>query len=173
MMRKLTLKAKEPFPSTASIWAVGESGSAAVEPVWAWDLSFVVARLQQRLGWHPAYCCAIEVEYRKFMSLAVLEPSASLGMAGPVDEFWHEHILCTRDYHLFCERVAGEYIHHSPAFEGGTADQANYRRTIALLGKHFGLNLEVWPDPARMGMGCNNCAACDKLETESSLLSTH
>ena len=32
-----------------------------------------------------------------------------------VDDAWHKFILDTRNYHAFCERVFGEYLHHESA----------------------------------------------------------
>ncbi len=34
-----------------------------------------------------------------------------------VDEAWHEFILFTREYHLFCQKAFGRYFHHTP-FDG-------------------------------------------------------
>src|SRR3954447_26144862 len=31
-----------------------------------------------------------------------------------VDVAWHEMILRTREYHEFCRRAFGEYLHHTP-----------------------------------------------------------
>ena len=31
-----------------------------------------------------------------------------------VDEAWHEFILMTRDYHAFCRKAFGKYLHHTP-----------------------------------------------------------
>ena len=31
-----------------------------------------------------------------------------------VDEAWHEFILMTRDYHAFCRKAFGRYLHHTP-----------------------------------------------------------
>ena len=31
-----------------------------------------------------------------------------------LDEMWHTFILHTRDYHLFCMRLFGHYVHHAP-----------------------------------------------------------
>lgn len=35
----------------------------------------------------------------------------------PLDKMWHEFILFTREYHEFCDRFFGEYIHHIPCSE--------------------------------------------------------
>ena len=35
-----------------------------------------------------------------------------------VDEAWHAHILCTKDYRKFCDDVFGEFLDHTPGTEG-------------------------------------------------------
>ena len=43
------------------------------------------------------------------------DTGAVLGMPSRVvDEAWHEFILMTRDYTLFCQQGFGEYLHHAP-----------------------------------------------------------
>lgn len=32
-----------------------------------------------------------------------------------VDDLWHEFILYTRDYKVFCNKAFGEFLHHTPA----------------------------------------------------------
>jgi len=32
-----------------------------------------------------------------------------------VDDLWHEFILYTRDYKLFCDKAFGNFLHHTPA----------------------------------------------------------
>jgi hypothetical protein len=39
----------------------------------------------------------------------------TLGMPSrAVDDAWHEMILMTRDYHAFCDKAFGYYLHHTP-----------------------------------------------------------
>ncbi len=40
------------------------------------------------------------------------------------DELWHEFILYTRNYQLFCKKAFGRYMHHTPAVVMG-ANRAN------------------------------------------------
>ena len=35
----------------------------------------------------------------------------------PLDQMWHEFILHTNEYHQFCNKFFGEYIHHVPCSE--------------------------------------------------------
>ena len=41
------------------------------------------------------------------------------------DDLWHEFILYTKNYDLFCRRAFGEFLHHSPAVVLSTAQQNN------------------------------------------------
>jgi hypothetical protein len=57
-----------------------------------------------------------------------------LGMPSQaVDTAWHEFILMTREYHAFCERAFGRYLHHSPeaTMNGSYVDAL--RRTLRIL----------------------------------------
>ena len=48
-----------------------------------------------------------------------------------VDDMWHEFILYTRAYQLFCEKAFGRTLHHTPAVVLGKRNQGNagIRRT--------------------------------------------
>lgn len=42
-----------------------------------------------------------------------------------VDDLWHEHILYTRHYDLFCKKAFGRFLHHTPAVVLSTDRQNN------------------------------------------------
>lgn len=41
------------------------------------------------------------------------------------DELWHEFILYTKDYALFCDKAFGQFMHHSPAVVLSSSPQSN------------------------------------------------
>ncbi|SOZ19092.1 hypothetical protein CBM2609_B30005 [Cupriavidus taiwanensis] len=43
-----------------------------------------------------------------------------------MDDFWHEFILVTKDYHYFCEKYFGRYIHHIPQLDGIAMDGSGF-----------------------------------------------
>ena len=53
-----------------------------------------------------------------------------------VDIAWHEMILFTREYHAFCDRAFGRYLHHSPDAVAGEPMDAMLARTLRVLDKH-------------------------------------
>lgn len=58
-----------------------------------------------------------------------------------VDVAWHEFILFTQEYHRFCKRALGRYIHHTPAeaMKSKTTAQKQLKRTwrIACFMEHI------------------------------------
>ncbi|WP_328403963.1 hypothetical protein OHS70_34145 [Streptomyces sp. NBC_00390] len=54
-----------------------------------------------------------------FLAACGANPGAPLGPSEQVDIGWHTFILYTEPYAEFCQRVAGRFIHHSPADEPG------------------------------------------------------
>jgi hypothetical protein len=46
--------------------------------------------------------------------LALVDPLNEHAVSDEIDRFWHAHILHTRQYRDFCERVFGQYIDHDP-----------------------------------------------------------
>ena len=99
-------------------------------------------------GWTESEAVEISELYRAFLFLCKLYPQEVIVPPREVDEFWHLHILDTRNYALDCEAVFGSYLHHFPysGLEGTAVDEHEeiqfIERTQALLQKHFPFLLE-------------------------------
>lgn len=119
-----------------------------------WELSLETAREHER-------------ELKRYLALCALHPEKKYGMAGPVDELWHDFILFTRLYVEFCQRAKGEYIHHQPVIPGEAGDhatwRADYARFLADYEATFGEAppAHLWPKlkPEGKGVFCRECAA--------------
>lgn len=130
----------------------------ALSRLQGWELSNIRQRVQRRTGWSEEVLFYVEREYRRFISLAILMPSQMLGMAGPVDEFWHEHLLDTENYMMMCEDVVGTFVHHRPKDIGNATDAANYERTIFALKTYYGEAPEqIWPEVEGPLVNCSRC----------------
>ncbi len=66
-----------------------------------------------------------------------------------VDDLWHEFILFTRNYELFCRKAFGRYLHHTPVEAMSTPTQASggIRRTWFHACRIEGINPK---DPVRL-----------------------
>ncbi len=77
------------------------------------DLSFLIPRLE-KLGFAEDEVLELISEYKKYLILR-LHHAGELPMYSlPIDKVWHAHILDTRAYREFCDRVYGSYLDHRP-----------------------------------------------------------
>jgi hypothetical protein len=77
--------------------------------------------------------------------LACLEADGELlGMPSrAVDVAWHEMILMTREYHAFCEKAFGRYLHHSPEALMPEPMENGLARTLAVAPLLFAVDAEL------------------------------
>ena len=80
-------------------------------------------------GWSLEHANAIELEYRRFLTLMKKYPHEQTSPLVDVDTFWHYHILDTMKYAADCEAVFGYFLHHFP-YVGmrGEEDEASLAR---------------------------------------------
>lgn len=91
----------------------------AVADKWQEVLAYQFPDLEQRMlarsyfasgdDYHAAF-----VELKKYLWLRAEQGLDYPILCTTLDYFWHEFILFTRDYHEFCERYFGQFIHHRP-----------------------------------------------------------
>ncbi|MFC9248062.1 glycine-rich domain-containing protein [Streptomyces sp. NPDC057136] len=102
-----------------------------------------------------------------FLAASAALPGAELVPSKAVDVGWHTWILHTVDYAIFCERVAGRFIHHVPTPDGGSAEgghEAARQRTFdAMSAVGFRIDHDLWPEAAKMG----DCSQCHSGCTDS------
>lgn len=58
------------------------------------------------------YCCHL---YKNFLILKRKHIEVNLVPTKEIDEFWHNHILYTKQYTYDCLKIFGKYLHHEPA----------------------------------------------------------
>lgn len=55
---------------------------------------------------------ALEIEFKRFVALTILEPGRVYAPSGPVDMYWHFFVLHTREYKDFCTKIWGQKHDH-------------------------------------------------------------
>jgi hypothetical protein len=96
-------------------------------------------------------------EYKRFLTLLIEETSV-LTPCKLIDEFWHQHILDSRNYCLFCSQVAGKYLHHVPRYEKTHGfHEPGFQQTQVLYQKRFGAEPppQLWAHRGESG-GCSS-----------------
>jgi hypothetical protein len=114
----------------------------------ALDLESVKVRIMDPKlgeGWTREYADSIEVAYKHYLGMLVKnqEDAEDILLSKDVDEFWHTHILQTIKYMDDCERVFGQYLHHTPHIGEVTAEDLKKRAVLAkktrrLYAREFG-----------------------------------
>lgn len=146
--------------SRTDAYVVNKNG-ILLEQLFSWKLDAIRNRVAKRLGWSSSFSQKVENEYRRFIFMTIDGGGTKYGMAGPVDEFWHEHIVDTHDYLAMCTTLAGKYIHHCPSSAEDSGPNDEYERTLRDLERLFGpVSKDVWPSPEElkcMGKACKGC----------------
>ena len=119
--------------------------AASLERVARLDFSMLKRKLGEEKGWSAEYQDEVEDLYRRFLALNIVYRDRKICPTGPVDEFWHAHILDTRAYARDCQELFGEYLHHFPYFGmRGPADRADltaaFDQSRELFIRHFGID---------------------------------
>ena len=116
--------------------------------------SMLKRKLIEEQGWTQEYCHEIEDLYRKFLALNVRYPDVKVCPTGPIDDFWHAHIVDTMAYQKDCEQLFGHILHHFPYFGmRGVEDiadlEAAFDRSLDLFILHFGIDPTAGDTQAR------------------------
>lgn len=117
----------------------------AVQRVEQLDFTMLKRKMVEEHEWTPEFCNEVESLYRRFLALNIRYPDRKICPTGPIDEFWHAHILDTRAYMRDCDVLFGGYLHHFPYFGmRGPDDKAAlenaFGESIELFITHFGID---------------------------------
>lgn len=86
----------------------------------------------------------IFTETRKFLYLSQLPGIFIPDELLIVDEMWHNFILFTKEYHAFCDKNFGRFVHHQPALKAEKLEQKALLDTNKEAAKaEFNIKLEV------------------------------
>ncbi len=118
------------FEDAHAMIALDTGLDAALERVGQLDFTMLKRKLIEENAWTSEFCEEVESLYRKFLALNVRYRNQKICPTGPIDTFWHAHILDTRAYARDCQVIFGDYLHHFPYFGmRGPGDQAALDRS--------------------------------------------
>lgn len=81
---------------------------------------------KRRPGLTPKDCQLVARALRQFFLTYAMSGRKFVSMPSQVaDELWHEFILYTRNYEVFCRKAFGGFLHHTPAVILGSDRLAN------------------------------------------------
>lgn len=109
---------------------IAEAMCAEQYPLPRWIMSDALVCLQQ---------------YKNFLILSKKYLPKFLVPTKYIDEFWHNHILYTKNYFEDCKNIFGHYLHHEPSSPSDDPNKLieNYAMTKQLYFEEFGQPLEL------------------------------
>lgn len=122
-----------------------EALDVALRRVAELDFSMLKRKLIEEKNWTAETCDEIEDLYRRYLALNIRYPDRKICPTGPIDEFWHAHILDSQAYAADCEKLFGRFLHHFPYFgmrgpEDRAALESAFADSVDLFIKHFGID---------------------------------
>jgi hypothetical protein len=98
--------------------------------------------------WTVDECESGEREYKRFLTLILLNPKRQIVPTKQMDKFWHQHILDTQAYADDCQKVFGFFVHHFPYFgiygvEDKQKLQNTFEETKRLYLETYGESIEA------------------------------
>ncbi len=142
------------FEDSQRLVRIDDELAEALRRVQSVDFTMLRRKLIEEQGWTIEVCDEVEGLYRKFLALTIRYPDRKICPTGPVDDFWHAHILDTRAYAADCERLFGGMLHHFPYFGMRGADdraalEKAFSESIDLFVIHFGVDPTAGDSRAR------------------------
>lgn len=95
--------------------------------------------------WNMIDAKRCEALYKDFLLLQKKHLPTPLVPTREIDEFWHNHILYTKNYFHDCMNIFGHYLHHEPASPNEDQKQLidNFLLTKQLYFEEFKRPLEL------------------------------
>lgn len=84
-----------------------------------YDLQFITKRFAEEQGISIEIANNYEHEMKRFFLLRFVQ-KRKYAVMGKVDDYWHLFIVYTKQYHDFCDKAFGAYLHHNPATSRST-----------------------------------------------------
>lgn len=130
-------------------------------------------KIKRKHNWNTRFALHAIHEYKKFVYLGVVS-DFNVTPSKVIDIVWHEHLLFTQPYRLFCEEVIQYNFNHHPElirFNDQTEIFAEqYTKTLLLYRSEFGTDapVEIWDLPK---FSINQLNAAKKAYQEKSVVS--
>lgn len=150
---------------------LGVSTDVRLQRLEKMDLTNVRRKLQEPYpegkGWTEAQSQEAEMWYKRYLATIIKYPDSARHVPnGPIDFFWHQHILDTMAYGPDCENVLGYFLHHYPYYGlNGDADarDTSFDETNAIYREMFGedctemktFSKDSWHGSVCEGSNCN------------------
>src|SRR5579864_7054050 len=103
------------------------------------NLKGIIEDVQASQRWTEARTRTAELWYVRFLELAYeRDRKPAFAMARDADTVWHAHILSSRRYRDYCQRVFGGYLDHIPGQPSPKVAEARMTSAMAMYRDAYG-----------------------------------
>lgn len=99
----------------------------------SFDFSDIIIRHHQQTDMPIDDIKLLVDELKKWLILCAIKPENSYMLVGKVDKLWHTFVLFTRQYEIFCQEIAGHFIHHEPEISPFRDNQLRTKSEVIAL----------------------------------------
>jgi hypothetical protein len=124
----------------------------------------LVGRMVKDEGMERPHAERVLTEALKFLAACGANQGSALSPSEQVDVGWHTFVLYTEAYQEFCTRVAGRFIHHSPADVPGVVYEPKADTRLRSIEAIRALGYE--PDAELWGMSAECIAVSRRLRRQ-------
>jgi hypothetical protein len=108
-----------------------------LEAVMAYQFDPLIHRMMDQRGWKEEKVMSVFEDLKRFLFLCAVSETPIVPTR-VIDEMWHDFILFTEDYAMFCQSFLGKFIHHRPRRRDEPRSHDKSIKTLAIAKAAFG-----------------------------------
>ncbi len=123
----------------------------------------VLGRYARKMNLSQAQAYEHWIELMRFLAICAATPRPCTP-SNKLDQLWHEFILFTKDYAVFCQEILGVYVHHIPS---NCPEVERYRETLTIMEQAYGpINEQLWPRDIHHAADCSGDTCTDYCDDD-------
>lgn len=127
--------------------------SSLIDQIRGYEHPELIERLKRKLDLNTEEAENLFDDTKKYLYLCATAKE-HLSPTPPIDACWHEFLMYTRDYHAFCMKFFGTFVHHTPTPKLVPHVAPNPHQTRVLAQKTFGKLSRNWHINQQSGHNC-------------------
>ena len=136
--------------------------AASLENILSYQHEGLVARLMDKMSLAKSEAEELKSDMLRFLYLCGIDSKVTTFVPPElIDEAWHNFILFTREYGVFCKRYFGKFIHHAPNTREKKVARGTLQKTLRQAHVIFGPLSSYWGNVTSEDCVGGSCSSSD------------
>jgi hypothetical protein len=149
--------ARRPQMKEGQVDPVANRARALFRKIDEFDPLYLRVRAKEKLNVTDEEYNVLLRELKRYMSIAGAVDKPVDMFSPSVDGLWHEFILFTRQYSVFCSKYVGTFLHHAPAVPSLPEQKSDFP-FFEVYEEAFGPLPDVWNVPNKLNASESSCS---------------